>query len=161
MPDFWFDTDSLITPNRGPYRFGTVPRFWEFLEQKAAEGIIASPEQVFHELDGNDDELAKWAKRQRGTFFKSPDENVQEALRHIADFVKDSPRYLPHQVAFFLSGADPWVIAHTLALGGRIVTFEKPEPAAKKPKIPDVAGEFNLTCISLWDLLSYLNWRAS
>ena len=46
MPDFWFDTDSFVTPSRGPYRFATLPKFWEFLEQKAEEHVIASSEFV-------------------------------------------------------------------------------------------------------------------
>ncbi|MFQ5827189.1 MAG: DUF4411 family protein, partial [Dehalococcoidia bacterium] len=58
---------------------------------------------------------------------------------------------------YFLSGADPWVIAHAKALGGRVVTFEKPEPISTKPKLPDVAGEFGVKCISLWDMLTELN----
>ena len=37
MPDLWLDTDSLVTPSRGPYRFGTLPKFWDYLEQKAEE----------------------------------------------------------------------------------------------------------------------------
>lgn len=161
MPDFWFDSDSLITPSRGPYRFNTVPRFWEFLEDQARQGIIASSEQVFYELAEYGDELAAWAKKQRGTFFLAPGEDVQVAFRRVVDFVKDCLMYSHHQIDYFLRGADPWVVAHAVALGGRIVTFEKPEPSAKKPKIPDVAAQFDVACINLYDFLSHLNWRAS
>lgn len=159
MPDFWLDADSLINPSRGPFRFSTSPRFWEFLEQKAREGIIASPEMVFQELAGNGDPLEEWAKMQRGHFFKTPDENVQEVLSRVANYVGANSRYEPQHIARFLAGADPWVIAHPLALGGRIVTFERPEPTSKRPKIPDVAAHFGLQCIELWDLLSELDWR--
>ena len=157
MPDFWVDTDSLVTPSRGPYRFATLPKFWEFLEQKASEEVIASSELVLKELIGNGDQLEEWARRQQGTFFLAPDQAVQEALRQIAESVTRNKRYADHHVAYFLKGADPWIIAHAKALGGRVVTFEKPEPTSTKPKIPDVAGEFNVKCISLWDMLTELH----
>ena len=157
MPDFWVDTDSLVTPSRGPYRFATLPKFWEFLERKAAEGVIASSEFVLNELLGNGDELEQWARRQRGTLFLPPDQAVQEVLRQIAESVTHDKRYADHHVAYFLKGADPWIIAHAAALGGRVVTFERSEPASTKPKIPDVAGQFNVKCISLWDMLTELH----
>ena len=157
MPDFWVDTDSLVTPSRGPYRFATLPKFWEFLEQKASEEVIASSELVLKELIGNGDQLEEWAKRQQGTFFLPPDQAVQEALSQIAESVTHNKRYADHHVAYFLKGADPWIIAHAKALGGKVVTFEKPEPTSTKPKIPDVAGEFNVKCISLWDMLTELH----
>lgn len=156
MPEFWLDTDSLVTPSRGPYRFGTVPRFWEFLEEKAKADVIASSEFVLKELLGGGDELEEWAKRQQGTLFREALEPVQEKLRQIANSVNANSQYAKHHVAAFLGGADPWVIAHAIEQGGRVVTFEKPEPNSTKPKIPDVAGEFGRKCINLWDVLTEL-----
>ena len=155
MPD-WIDSDSLVTPSRGPYRFATLPKFWDFMEQKANEQVIASSVFVLGELVGSGNALEAWAKRQQGTFFRSPDQAVQEAYRQIVESIKNNTRYAPHHVARFLSGADPWLIAHAKAQGGRVVTFEKPEPNSKKPKIPDVGEEFGVKCISLWDLLTEL-----
>ena len=57
MPEFWLDTDSLVTPSRGPYRFTTLPQFWEYLEQKAREQVIASSDFVLQELLGGGDQL--------------------------------------------------------------------------------------------------------
>ncbi|MFH1002644.1 MAG: DUF4411 family protein, partial [Chloroflexota bacterium] len=81
---------------------------------------------------------------------------VQQAFGVIAENVKNNKNYADFWVHKFLGGADPWVIAHARALGGRIVTFEKPEPYSKKPKIPDVAALFDIKCISLWDMLTEL-----
>lgn len=146
-----------MTPSRGPYRFATLPKFWEFIESKAAERVIASSEIVLDELLRGDDELAEWAKRQQGILFMSPGQAVQKVFRQVAENVKNNNRYAAHHVASFLSGADPWVIAHAKASGGRVVTFEKPEPASSKPKIPDVANEFGVECINLWDLITELH----
>lgn len=165
MPDFWMDADSFILPHRGPYRFQTLPQFWDFLEQKAREGIIASPDIVLEKelsADKEDaqDVLEKWARPLKGVLFLDASEAVQVSYSQIVQYVEGNNRYKPYWVAKFLDGADPWVIAYAKALGGRVVTFEVPQPEAKKPKIPDVAGHFGIRCITLWDMLDELGWRA-
>ena len=40
------------------------------------------------------------------------------------------------------------------------MTFEKPEPASKKPKIPDVASHFGVHCVTLWTMLAELDFKA-
>lgn len=156
MPDFWLDTDSFATPARGPYRFATVPKFWEFLEQKAAENVIASTELVLKELQEGEDQLKIWAKGQEGKLFLPPTVVVQEMFRQVVANVTSNNRYATHHVVAFLDGADPWLIAYARALGGRVVTFEKSEPTSRKPKIPDVAAEFGVNCLNLWDVLTEL-----
>ena len=156
MHEFWLDTDSLVTPNRGPYRFATLPTFWEFLAQKASEQIIGSSEFVLQELIGGGDQLEVWAKEQRGILFLAPDELVQATYSQIVQNVQNNQRYAAQHVSRFLSGADPWIIAHAATSGGRIVTFEKSEPNSTRPKIPDVAAEFGVTCINIYDVLTEL-----
>lgn len=161
MPEFWLDTDTFVTPSRGPYRFGLVPAFWDYLKSKAEEQVIGSPEIVLlKELSASNpkeaDELEEWAKNQHGILFLSPDAAIQQAFSQVAEATKADQRYAPHQVAKFLDGADPWVIAYAKAKGGRIVTFEKAEPYSQKPKIPDVAAKFGIECVNLWDMLTEL-----
>ena len=161
MPDYWFDADSFVTPSRGPYRFSVLPQFWDYLEQKAHEQIIGSPEIILtQELMGSDpkkaDELEIWAKRQQGTLFIPPDKSVQVVYSEVVESVTQNSQYAIYEVQKFLSGADPWVIAYAKALGGKVVTFETPQPLARKPKIPDVAVAFGVRCISLWDVLTEL-----
>lgn len=156
MPDFWLDTDSFVVPSRGPYRFTTVPRFWEFLRQKAEENVVASSERVLKELLEGEDDLKTWAKGQAGKLFLPPTVSVQAVLGQIVTNVSSNNRFAIHHTAKFLDGADPWIIAHAKALGGRVVTFEKSEPASRKPKIPDVAAEFGVNCLNVWDMLTEL-----
>ena len=154
MPD-WLDSDSLITASRGPYRFSVLPAFWNYIEELGDQGILASSTFVLNELLDGGDELRNWARRQSGTtFFRAPSQPVQEANRLIVDNVNNDSRYAPHHVRRFLAKADPWLIAHATVEGGRIITFEKPEPNSKRPKIPDVGRNFGVTCINLWDILS-------
>lgn len=158
MPDFWFDTDSFVTPSRGAYRFGILPQFWDFLEQKAKEQVFASSKYVYGELTGSEhpDDLEIWVRKVETVFFLEPDESVQQAYRHIAEIVVNEPRWRAHHVTKFLNDADPWIIAYAKALGGRVVTFEKSQPQSSKPFIPDVAQRVDVVCICLWDVLSEL-----
>ena len=153
MPEFWLDADSLIESKKGPYAFDIVPGFWTFLEQKAAEGIIASSFTVYKEFEDYEaeDDLLQWAKQQKDVgFFVEPDTIVQTIFRQIADYVNNT--YPQHNASDFLNGADPWIIAHAKAYGGRVVTFETSAPYAKTPKIPDVGDHFDVKCLNVYQM---------
>ena len=162
MFDFWVDADSLIKPCREAYGFDRVPNFWKFLEDKAKEQVIVSSSLVLQELeDGcsdkkHPDELLKWARTQRDILFLLPNEAIQNMVKQINTHVENNPQYSPWNIHHFLDGADSWLIAHAKVLGGRVVTFETPAPNSKKVKIPDVADEFGVHCISLWAMLDEL-----
>ncbi len=153
MPNFWLDADSLIRAKNGPYAFDIAPGFWTFLEQKAAEGIIASSVTVYKEFEdyGAEDDLLQWAKQQKDAgFFIAPDSFVQTVFRQIADYVNNT--YPQYQASEFLDGADPWIIAHAKVYGGRVVTFETAAPSTKKPKIPDVGHQFEVNCLNVYQM---------
>ena len=135
-----------------------VPEFWDFLAQKAEEGAIASPAFVLEkELTADEEDaqdiLYKWARPLKGVLFLDISESIQADYAQVVQYVEGNTNYKRYWVTKFLDGADPWVIAYAKALGGRIVTFETPQPEAKKPKIPDVASYFHISCITLWDML--------
>lgn len=160
MPDYWLDSDSLMRPKDGPYRFGLVPQFWKFIEEKAAEGVVASSIFVYKEICNayDDDPLRTWAEDRPGLpLFREPSEAVQRCLGDIADFV--NANYNPEWAAEFLSGADPWLIAHARVEGGKVVTFESWHgPNARKPKIPNVCRALGVTDpIDTYQMLVELN----
>lgn len=162
MPEFWMDSDSLIAPYRGAYRFEAVPQYWDFLKRKAEEGVIGCPELVLDKelTSSNPDALEKWARPLRGVLFLPADAATQLRYGDVARYVQANPRFRQHWIDPFLDGADSWLVAYALAHGGRIVTFEKPEPLAKKPKIPDIAQHFGVGCVNLWDMLAELEFKA-
>lgn len=167
MPEYWLDADSLIRAHREAYRFSFGSPFWDFLEMKAHEGVIGSPQIVFDEEIASTnrieekDRLELWAREQRGILFLPPIDSIQIEYTRVVNYVQNNGRYAQHHIAIFLAGADPWLIAYPMALGGRIVTFEAPAPKSKSPKIPDVADEFGIECIKLWDMLDELAFMIS
>ena len=157
MPD-WVDSDSFIVASRGPYRFSMMPVFWSFIEEQARHQRLASSELVLLELQDGEDQLKQWASGLQSVMFRVPTEEVQERYREVVANVNGNGRYAQHHVSRFLAKADPWLIAHARTDGGRIVTFEKPEPTSRKPKIPDVSHEFGISCINLFDLIEELGF---
>ena len=160
MPDYWIDTDTFIRAKNEGYGFDLAPGFWKVIDQKAAEGIIASSSWVYHEIvDEGTDDLAEWARqRETSGLFIEPDEAVQVQYRQIVDYVNN--HYKAHKAQAFLAKADPWTIAHAKACGGQVVTFEcraNPNSTSPNVKIPDVADYFDVTCKVLWELLRELH----
>lgn len=166
MPDFWLDANSLIIPHRGAHRFSFNTPLWNFLETQAHDGIIGSPQIVFDDEIASDnkieekDALELWARELKGILFLPPTNSVQVEYARVVNYIQNNGRFTQPNVAKCLGGADPWLIAYALALGGKIVTFEVSALKSKDPKIPDVANEFGIQCINFWDMLEILNFRS-
>ena len=61
-----------------------------------------------------------------------------------------------------MDGADPWVIAHAIAHGGVVVTFEARAPVnSQQVKIPNVCQHFHMRCITTYQMLRELgvSWQ--
>ena len=158
---YWVDASVYITAKQGPYRFKVWGVFWAFLGKQIEAGRIRSPKMVYQEIVRNeepDDELSIWVKNRRSNgLCVAPSQLVQEAFRKIADYVQSNPRYPQPQIARFLSGADPWLIAQAIVTKGVVVTMETDlKPESKVIRIPDVCHHFGVRCIDTADMLEEL-----
>lgn len=60
----------------------------------------------------------------------------------------------------FLAKADPWIIAKAKSIGATVVTHEAiASPAKKVVKVPNICKQFDLPCISTFQLLRELRAR--
>ena len=157
MPDYWVDTSAFIHAKDGPYGFDRVPGFWSFLDEQASAGVIASSSMVYGELMQGRDQLKAWVKSRKSSLFLPADtKQVQREFSRVADYVSET--YPDSEASLFLSGADPWIIAHALTDDGVVVSTEgMADPRSKKPKIPIVASHFGLRPIHYWGMLTELN----
>src|ERR1700678_101382 len=120
---FWLDSDTLMRAKNQAYAFDIAPGFWEIIKRNAKSGRLASPTLVYDEIARGGDELTDWANEERGTkLFVEPDEKTQGLMNEIADWVQAN--YEKQQAAFFLRGADPWVVAAAMNDSGIVVTHE-------------------------------------
>lgn len=157
MPEYWLDADVFITPNRqGFYSLDLAPSYWEMLEKKASDGILASPMRVYQELADHGDNLSAWAINRRDSgLFVAEDQDVQAAMTRVADYVVQN--YQGHKAQEFLGGADPWVIAHALSDNSIVVTYEsRVNMASQTPKVPNVAQAFQVRTVNLYRMLQTL-----
>ena len=156
MAKYWLDSNTFIEPKNRYYSFAIAPGYWEFLEEQGAAGMVSASTMVYDELvkDANDD-LAHWVKAHKGTgLFVVPDAQVQGRLQQVAAHVQAN--YQSQRLAEFLGGADPWIIAHAMNDGGRVVTFETRAPGALKIKIPNICEELGVEYANLFDVLRTL-----
>jgi hypothetical protein len=114
---------------------------------------------VYQEIVSNEeplDDLAKWIKsRRQSGLFIGANRDVQKRMTIVSDHVLNN--YEQHHAAHFLSGADPWLIAHALPTNGVVVTHESNRhPNAKVVRIPDVCATLGVPCIDTYEMLRRL-----
>ncbi|MEZ4475062.1 MAG: DUF4411 family protein [bacterium] len=132
------DANVFIQAKNLHYGFDFCPGFWDALEHLNRGARLFSVSKVQEELARGDDDLKDWAATRGPRFFLPPDEATMEAFRRVATWVTTSGRYETSAHARFLSGADPFLVAHALAHGLTVVTSERPADTPKKVKIPNV-----------------------
>ena len=156
MPEYWIDTDAFIEAKNGLYALDVAPEFWAFWDRMNDAGRAASSMLVRDELLVGMDELAEWASERGATsMFVEPDEGTQVAFQEVAQHVSD--RYEPNQARKFLAVADPWLTAHAIASGGKVVTQEtRAGENSQRVKIPNVCDAFGVESLNMYDMLREL-----
>src|SRR5262249_2735814 len=95
------------------------------MSRKIDEGVIRAPKMVFDEITAGSDRLAEWFRdrEHRGLCINATDE-VVKCVGTVSDFVVR--KYGDRKAREFLAGADPFVIAHAMAMGedGVVVSHE-------------------------------------
>lgn len=138
---YLLDADSLITPKNSYYSMELCPRFWSWLIEANKGGKIFSIQKVKEELLAGKDELSDWVKQRGGDFFLPPTEQTLDAYTRVCRVVQQNQYFTEANRSAFYSKADSWLIAHALACGYTVVTFEKAVPPnSSKIKIPSVCS---------------------
>lgn len=158
MPFHWLDSNVFIEAKNGPYGFDIAPSFWKWLKKSAEDGLVRSPIHVGEELKGHRDQLARWVRLNAAPLFVSPNAPVQKLVGEIGVYVQR--RYEMAYSSRFLSGADPWVIAHALENKGTVVTHEVLAPEnCKDVKIPNVCAYFSVPCLGAYEAMRRLKLK--
>jgi hypothetical protein len=149
---FSLDTSALIEPWTRRYPPDIFGPIWGWLEQLISDGEITAIDEVKHEITRQEDGLSAWVRQQDGLFVPA-DDGVQTALR---DVLRAFPTLADHERD--RSGADPWVVAHALATGLKVVTYENMGKRTA-PKIPNACEHFRVPCVTLVDVLRETGFR--
>jgi hypothetical protein len=140
------DTCSF-TELRRRYPQDVVPGAWKVLLQFAESGILISSNEVWLELEAQEDQVTDWAREHRKIFISlNPDIQIK-ATEILASY----PNLL--DIKKQKSSADPFLIATAIVEGGIVVTQETPNGfGSKYVKIPNVCQELKVPYIDLLEL---------
>jgi len=153
---YLFDADSLILANRHDFPIDRDPgTFWRFLEDMGNQGQIRIPEAVIDEIGRRDDSLSGWLSTRRSIFL-IPKNDALPNIRRVLDVYGPVTDVDLEELN---EKADPYLVAHALALGATVVTNEAGHPGATSPlnkHIPDICSCLGVSCIRyprfLWEM---------
>jgi hypothetical protein len=146
------DTSALLDAWIRWYPPDLFPKLWKNIESLISEQRLFATEEVLVELEKKDDEIFKWAKKQK-MFHPLIAEIQTIASQILAKF----PRLIDSRGE--RSQADPFVVALARHKNLVVVTGEKNFGTEDRPKIPIVCKEFGIKSISIVQLIRSEGWR--
>jgi hypothetical protein len=166
---FLVDTNIFITPFKTYYSldFETYT-FWDFLRHNILNGNIILLDLVYFETIKGGGKLKDWIKEFERRTLKYKNDKILAKFGDVMEYIQANEGVLYDHMALEEwsnpNVADGWLIATSLALGHRLVTFEMPDRNLKRlisnnPKIPDVARHFNIKCINIFNMMRELKFK--
>ena len=154
-PIYCVDTSSLIDGYLDVYPHDVFVRLWSNIQVLVELGRFIAPEEIFDELENQQDELFEWAKAHRQMFVQM-------------DLGEDA--ILRKMVAIFPQLADPirsracastadQILVAVAAARGCVVVSEERSGSALKPKIPELCDHFGVQKIQFLDIVRWEGWK--
>ena len=154
---YLLDANTYIQAKNLYYRMHVVPGYWDWLDQQFGAGQVGSISMIYDELFEYGDELSEWVKARRDRFFGVEDEQTQQKLAEIANYIVEHPTYAEPYISQFLTGADAWLVAKAAVLGAEVVTHERRSgDNSKQIKIPNICEVFGVVYKNTYDLMDSL-----
>lgn len=155
------DANVFITAKNLYYAFDVVPAFWDWLDEQAADGSVASTDMIYDELKDGGDDLAEWVKARRETLF-----HVDSTSKIVTDVFPGIGRWMadvgfPERAqAQFMSGADPFLAAVAQVNGDVVVTLEEFDAQCRrKVPLPNLCRHLEITHETTFEMLRSLGAR--
>ena len=127
------DSSFFIETSRLHLPLDKQPSFWNWLVKLAKAKVISIPSMVYEELIAGDDRLAVWMQANKEALV-----NQNAAYDQISRVMAEGYGTID-EVTLEVLRADPWVIAHALAVSGTVVTSEKPGKQTAPKRFPPCA----------------------
>lgn len=171
-PRFLIDTNCVVTPYNDYYRprYVLSNPFWERMRQLVKSGEVGILTLVRDEIVKGAQEgdwLAEWVQSVADEVIDPKQnseivDNYGEIMRYVANPINAFSRNA--QQSWMRDGvADPWLVASAREYDAAIITFEKyvkriPNQPAAGAKIPNIAREYGVSCVSLFDFMEGKNF---
>lgn len=149
------DTSTLIVLKNHDFPFPENRNFWDWLKDLCQEGVLQIPVEVYKEVMKGDDALVGWMKELGRDSFIPASMGAPHLGRVLNVYADPMPA---KTLGVLQTKADPFLIAHAIAMQAIVITDERPAPKITKPekiKIPDVCNCLGIPCTHisrlLWD----------
>jgi predicted nucleic acid-binding protein len=156
FPFFSFDTSAFINGQRDLFKPKTFGALWDEIARMIQAGTVLAVDEVKRELRRKDDDVARWARSQRGLFVPLA-HDIQQATR---DVLAACPRLMAQHGAS-RNSADPFVVGLALARGGTVVTQETPASSPRRPRVPDACVAVGVPWRTLPEFVDEQHWRVT
>lgn len=152
------DSNIFVQSKNFEYSFQYCQIFWDMILSCAQQNMICSIKSVHQELNQKNDELKNWLDDVLLPACPDFFENNFTSMSSYAQVLNWSTNHSKYTVAAKkefaeYSRADAHIVAHALENSYGIITAEKQDNATKRIKIPNVAHEFNIQTLTLFDFL--------
>lgn len=163
---FLLDANTFITPFQNYYPFDLAQGFWKQFSGKFRLDSIYILDVVKNEIMKGEDELSEWfGSISDVNIIDRRNESIIAKYGEVLRFLQESPLYSEKALRNWsdIHIADPWLIAAASALGYTLVTFEtsagviSSNSPSGKPKIPDIAKNFDVKCVNLFYFMRKMN----
>jgi hypothetical protein len=126
-------------------------KLWGNMSDLVRQGRLVAPEEVYKELEYQEDDLALWAKEHRQMFAK-PDYREMAFMTEIA---RDFPQLSKSTIA--ANTTDPFVVAMAKIHGHLVVSEEKGE-SQRNPKIPQICRLYHVSHVPFLNIVLAEGW---
>lgn len=153
------DSSVFIEAHRRYYSFSICPGFWQAVVRHHETAQLCSIDRVYTELTQTQDALCNWAKTEISSnfFHSTTDASVVASFAAVVHWVQASAQFSHAAKTQFLSGADPWLVAHCITHQCTLVTQEVVALQARtKVPIPNVCLAFKVATCDTFQLLGRL-----
>ena len=154
---YLLDTNVFISAKNFYYGFDFHPGFWDWLTHANREGRVFSTKKVYDEICRQEDHLTGWARDHKDELFLDAPPDIDIQLKPISDYIKG--RFGSLDIRKFVRGADYYLIGHALTKSFKVVTHETYQATKAKIKIPQMCQEFEVECLTPFDMLRRENAR--
>ncbi|HMH44381.1 MAG TPA: DUF4411 family protein [Pyrinomonadaceae bacterium] len=161
MTVYWLDADACIhakDERHGAFPFSRMQKFWNYLSHQVDLGVVKAPKMVYDEITKGNDALAEWFRdREDRGLCENPNDAVWNCVTQVNNLVVQ--KYGDRKARRFLTGADPFVLAHAMAMGdeGIVVSHESTREQNAIVKIPTVCAALNIQQVSIFTMLNQLH----
>lgn len=154
MPAYCFDSNAFIEPWKR-YPVAVFPSLWDRLGAAMDDGLVIAPDEVYREIQKQEDPLYAWLKP-RKRLFRTIDTPLASALTEVLAVER-----FARMLEVGRNQADPWVVALARVVDGGIVVSDegRSRNPERKPKVPDVCDHFGVRCVKFHDFLVATGWR--